>query len=291
MEPIIKLEDVSFTYMAGTPFAKKALTGVSLSINNGESIGIIGATGSGKSTLIQHFNGLLVSDSGRVTVNGTILDAKTCGEKLASVRFSVGMLFQFPEQQLFEENVFADIAFGPRNMGLPEHEVEERTEEAIRLVGLERIDCRHVSPFTLSGGEKRRAALAGVLAMRPRCLVLDEPTAGLDPKGTREILALLNNLKISGTTLIVVSHRFSELAQMCERLIVMGDGRVLADGPLAEVLYSEESLRQAKLESLDICKICAYLQKGLDTHERPVSVAEAVKFIEKLRNRVSKALS
>lgn len=285
MKPIIKLEDVSFTYMAGTPFAKKALDGVSLSISEGESIGIIGATGSGKSTLIQHFNGLLISDSGKVTVNDTILDAKTSGEKLASVRFSVGMLFQFPEQQLFEENVFDDIAFGPKNMGLSKSEIEERTEEAIHLVGLDHIDCRHVSPFTLSGGEKRRAALAGVLAMRPRCLVLDEPTAGLDPRGTREILTLLNNLKLSGTTLIVVSHRFSELAQMCQRLIVMGSGRVVADGPLAEVLYSEDSLHQAKLESLDICKICAYLQNGLDIQERPVSVTEAVNLIEKLRTR------
>lgn len=287
MQPIIKLEDVSFTYMAGTPFAKKALDGVSLSISEGESIGIIGATGSGKSTLIQHFNGLLISDSGKVTVNGTVLDAKTGGDKLATVRFFVGMLFQFPEQQLFEENVFDDIAFGPKNMGLSEREVEERTEEAIHLVGLEHIDCRHVSPFTLSGGEKRRAALAGVLAMRPRCLVLDEPTAGLDPKGTREILTLLNSLKLSGTTLIVVSHRFSELAQMCQRLVVMGGGKVVADGPLAEVLYSEDSLRQAKLESLDICKICAYLQKGCDTQERPVSVTEAVSLIEKLRNKAT----
>ena len=271
--------------MAGTPFAKKALDGVSLSISKGESIGIIGATGSGKSTLIQHFNGLLISDSGKVTVNDTVLDARTSGAELASVRFSVGMLFQFPEQQLFEENVFDDIAFGPKNMGLSKHEIEERTEEAIHLVGLERIDCRHVSPFTLSGGEKRRAALAGVLAMRPQCLVLDEPTAGLDPRGTKEILNLLNSLKLTGTTLIVVSHRFSELAQMCQRLIVMGSGRVVADGPLAEVLYAEDALCQAKLESLDICKICAYLQKGLDIQERPVSVVEAVSLIEKLRTR------
>ncbi len=281
--PIIKLEDVSFTYMAGTPFAKKALTGVSLSINRGEAIGIVGATGSGKSTLIQHFNGLLISDGGKVTVNGIVLNAKTDGEELASVRFSVGMLFQFPEQQLFEESVFADVAFGPKNMGLSAKEVEERTEEAINLVGLGHIDYHNVSPFALSGGEKRRAALAGVLAMRPHCLVLDEPTAGLDPKGAREILNLLNNLKSIGTTLIIVSHRFFELAQVCDRLIAMGGGRVLADGSLAEVLYSEDSLSKAKLESPDICKICAYLQRGLDRQEHPISVLEAAKFIEKLR--------
>ncbi len=280
--PIIKLEDVSFTYMAGTPFAKKALSGVSLSINRGESIGIIGATGSGKSTLIQHFNGLLTCDSGKVTVNSTLLNGKTSGEELASVRFTVGMLFQFPEQQLFEENVFADVAFGPRNMGLSESEIEERVEEAIHLVGLGHIDCRHVSPFTLSGGEKRRAALAGVLAMRPSCLVLDEPTAGLDPKGAGEILTLLNKLKSTGTTLIIVSHRFYELAKVCDRLIAMGLGQVLADGPLAQVLYSEAALSKAKLESPDICKICTYLQNGLTTKEYPVSVAQAVKLIRKL---------
>ena len=283
MEPIIKLENVSYTYMAGTPFAKMALNGVSLSISNGESVGIVGATGSGKSTLIQHFNGLLRADSGKVTVNGTILDSKTSGTDLAGIRFSVGMLFQFPEQQLFEENVFADIAFGPKNMELSEEEVNERTEEAINLVGLSHIDCRHVSPFTLSGGEKRRAALAGVLAMRPKCLVLDEPTAGLDPKGAREILALLNQLKKTGTTIVVVSHRFSELAQVCTRLVAMGGGKILADGPFADVLYSEASLSKAKLESPDICKICVYLQRNTASHEHPVSAAEAVNFIEGLR--------
>lgn len=284
MEPIVKLENVSYTYMVDTPFAKKALDSVSLSINSGESVGIVGATGSGKSTLIQHFNGLLRADSGKVTVNGTTLDAKINGANLASIRFSVGMLFQFPEQQLFEENVFADIAFGPKNMGLSEKEINERTEEAVHLVGLSHIDCRHISPFMLSGGEKRRAALAGVLAMRPRCLVLDEPTAGLDPKGAREILALLNQLKRTGVTIVMVSHRFSELAQVCERLVAMGGGKILADGPFADVLYSEVSLNEAKLESPDICKICAYLQRNTGAHEHPVSAAEAVKFIEKLRH-------
>ncbi|MGM9991559.1 MAG: ATP-binding cassette domain-containing protein [Candidatus Bruticola sp.] len=283
MEPIIQLENVSFTYMDGTPFAKKALSGVSLSIFAGEAVGIVGATGSGKSTLIQHFNGLLRAESGIVKIKGVNIDRGVSGANLASVRFSVGLLFQFPEQQLFEETVFADVSFGPRNMGLAESEIEERAEEAIKLVGLDYIDYRHISPFLLSGGEKRRAALAGILSMRPDCLVLDEPTAGLDPRGTEEILSLLNKLKRRGNTIIMVSHRFSELAQICDRLVVMGSGKVLADGPLSKVLYSERSLREAKLEAPDICRICAYLQLGVSEGEYPVSVEEAVKFIERLR--------
>ncbi|MGM9999044.1 MAG: ATP-binding cassette domain-containing protein [Candidatus Bruticola sp.] len=283
MEPIIQLENVSFIYMDGTPFAKKALSGVSLSVFKGEAVGIVGATGSGKSTLIQHFNGLLRAASGSVKVRGISLDGKVSGSELASVRFSVGMLFQFPEQQLFEENVFADVSFGPRNMGLSEAEIEERAEEAIKLVGLDYINYRHISPFLLSGGEKRRAALAGILSMRPECLVLDEPTAGLDPKGTEEILLLLNKLKQRGTTIIMVSHRFSELAKVCDRLVVMGGGKILADGPLPEVLYSERSLQEAKLEAPDICRICAYLQCDSAEYKYPVSVDEAVELIEELR--------
>ena len=259
MAELIRLEDVFYTYMPGTPFARRALSGVSLSIDDGEAVGISGVTGSGKSTLIQHFNGLLRADSGRVWVNGVDIGKGTSGADLAEVRFSVGMLFQFPEQQLFEENVFADVAFGPRNMGLPEVEVEERVNWALELVGLNSLNSREVSPFALSGGQKRRAALAGVLAMRPKCLVLDEPTAGLD-----------------------------QLAQICGRLLLINRGRVVADGSPREILYSDEAMQEAGLEPPPLCRVFSCLQRklGLEIIYKPLTVPESVEAFKKLEEEL-----
>jgi energy-coupling factor transport system ATP-binding protein len=289
MAELIRLEDVFYTYMPGTPFARRALSGVSLSVDDGEAVGISGVTGSGKSTLIQHFNGLLRADSGRVWVNGVDIGKGTSGADLAEVRFSVGMLFQFPEQQLFEENVFADVAFGPRNMGLPEVEVEERVNWALELVGLNSLNSREVSPFALSGGQKRRAALAGVLAMRPKCLVLDEPTAGLDPRGARALLQMLADVQNSEKiTLIMVSHHFEELAQICGRLLLINRGRVVADGSPREILYSDEAMQEAGLEPPPLCRVFSCLQRklGLEIIYKPLTVPESVEAFKKLEEEL-----
>ena len=281
-EPLIELRNVSYTYMPDTPFACQALRDVSLRIFPEETVGIVGATGSGKSTLSQHFNGLLQAERGSVRVMGTDIAASASGSELAKVRFSVGMLFQFPEQQLFAETLFEDVAFGPRNMNAPEDEVAERVEEALKSVGLDYLDSKKASPLLLSGGEKRRAALAGVLAMRPKCLVLDEPTAGLDPRGTEEILQLLRAMQAERRlTIIMVSHRFDELAKICRRLIVMDRGRIAADGEIDKILYSEEILAQAGLSAPDICCIFNELhKKGLCTDQFPVEPRQAADILQ-----------
>lgn len=286
-EPLIELQNVNYTYMPDTPFACQALKDVSLRIFPEETVGIVGATGSGKSTLSQHFNGLLQADGGSVRVMGAELGPSASGKDLAKVRFSVGMLFQFPEQQLFAETLFEDVAFGPRNMDVSEPETEERVIEALKSVGLDYLDAKKVSPLLLSGGEKRRAALAGVLAMRPKCLVLDEPTAGLDPRGTEEILTLLKAMQAERRlTLIMVSHRFDELAKLCRRLIVMDHGRIAADGDINEILYSEEILAQAGLSAPDICCIFNELHKnGLCQDKFPIEPKEAADILQPYLNR------
>ena len=286
-EPLIELQNVNYTYMPDTPFACQALKDVSLRIFPEETVGIVGATGSGKSTLSQHFNGLLQADGGSVRVMGADLGPSASGKDLAKVRFSVGMLFQFPEQQLFAETLFEDVAFGPRNMGVSEAEAEERVIEALKSVGLDYLDAKKASPLLLSGGEKRRAALAGVLAMRPKCLVLDEPTAGLDPQGTEEILTLLKAMQVERRlTLIMVSHRFDELAKLCRRLIVMDHGRIAADGDINEILYSEEILAQAGLSAPDICRIFNELHKnGLCQDKYPIEPKEAADILQPYLNR------
>lgn len=278
--PLIKLENVSFTYMPDTPFARQALDNVSLQIDPGEAVGIVGAAGSGKSTLIQHFNALLTATSGNVHINGREISDSSKGSELAEVRFKVGMLFQFPEQQLFEETVFEDVAFGPRNMGLCEDEVRLRSVEALDKVGLGDIDYMNLSPFQLSGGQKRRAALAGVLAMKPSCLVLDEPTAGLDPRGAEEILSLLNSLHKNGTGIVMVSHRFDETASVCDRVVVMHQGKIAADGPLKEIFYAGSILEEAGLSAPEVCRVAAYLRDaGFHIEGMPTEAGEAASAI------------
>ena len=237
----IKIEKLDYVYMQGSPFERKALDNINLEINDGEFIGLIGHTGSGKSTLVQHLNGLLKPHGGSVVVNGR--ETTTKGEDLKKLRCEVGLVFQYPEHQLFEETVYKDIAFGPANLGLSKEEIDQRVKEAMNYVGLS-YELMEKSPFDLSGGQKRRAAIAGVLSMHPSVLVLDEPTAGLDPAGREEILTQVKSIYLkSKMTVILVSHSMEDVAKLVNRLIVMNQGRVAMDGPVSEVFAHGDELR------------------------------------------------
>ena len=240
--------------MPGTPFEKKALDGVSFSIGSGEFVGLIGHTGSGKSTLIMHLNGLLKPTSGSVLVDG--LDLSDKNVSLREVRKRVGLVFQYPEYQLFEETVIADVMFGPKNLGLSGEECRSRAEEALRLVGLRDDALWEKSPFELSGGQKRRVAIAGVLAMKPGTLILDEPTAGLDPRGRDEIMGLMQAIHGGGTTLIMVSHSMTDVSRLCGRILVMDHARLMLDGAPADVFADEGRIREAGL-TLPPCAVLA----------------------------------
>ncbi|HHV56883.1 MAG TPA: energy-coupling factor transporter ATPase [Firmicutes bacterium] len=241
----IRIDDVSYTYQPGTPFAAAALDHIEITIHDGEFLGLIGHTGSGKSTLIQHLNGLLLPTEGRVLVDG--VDTRVRATR-REVRRKVGLVFQYPEHQLFEETVAKDVGFGPRNLGLPEDEVKERVEAALEMVGLDAAKYGPRSPFDLSGGEMRRVAVAGVLAMRPRYLVLDEPTAGLDPRGRDEILGQVARLhRELGLTVILVSHSMEDVARLVDRLVVLHRGRVAAQGTPRELFQRAEELQKLGL--------------------------------------------
>jgi energy-coupling factor transport system ATP-binding protein len=240
----ITFENVSYTYNPGTPLAWRALDGVSLTIPDGSFYGIIGPTGSGKSSLIQHMNGLLLPTTGRVLVDG--LDLTTKRLDLRQVRQKVGLVFQYPEAQLFGETVYEDVAFGPRNLGLPAAEVDRRVRESVQAVRLPEAFL-HRSPFGLSGGQARRVALAGVLAMEPRYLILDEPTAGLDPVGREEILSLVQQLNQTGKTVILVSHSMDDVANLAQQVLVMHQGRLAMQGAPVELFA-----RRAELEAMGL---------------------------------------
>ncbi|MDK2896787.1 MAG: energy-coupling factor transport system ATP-binding protein [Candidatus Atribacteria bacterium] len=228
------MEDVSFSYSVGTPFETKALDQVNLAIDKGESIGIVGRTGCGKSTLIQHLNGLLIPERGRVVVDG--VDIRTKGTALKEVRKKVGLVFQYPEYQIFEETVFKEIAFGPVNLGVTEEELTRRVRWAMEVVGLDFDLLAGRSPFELSGGQMRRVAIASILSMKPEMLVLDEPTAGLDPEGKRLIFSRLVDLrKHEGLTLVIVSHSMEDLVTIAERIIVMDQGKIVLDGAIRDI--------------------------------------------------------
>lgn len=237
----IQIQQLDHTYLPGSQLAYPALSGISLTIQDGEFLGIIGHTGSGKSTLIQHLNGLLLPTSGSVLVDGLDTREKKLRKQIRSL---VGMVFQYPEYQLFEETVARDVAFGPKNMGMPEAEIETHVTEALRLVGLNPGEFAEKSPFELSGGEKRRAALAGILAMRPKYLVLDEPMAGLDPRGRHEILALIESLRRDfGTGIVMVSHSMDDVAMFADRIAVLDKGSLfMVDTPEAVFSHSAELL-------------------------------------------------
>ena len=242
---VIRTEKLSFVYGEGTPFRKVAVDNVDLEINEGEFIGIIGHTGSGKSTLIQHFNGLLRPTSGEVYIDGEKLwDDK---KKLRDIRFKVGLVFQYPEYQLFEETCYKDIAFGPKNMGLSEDEIDKRVRETAQLVGL-KPELLEKSPFELSGGQKRRVAIAGVMAMEPKVLILDEPASGLDPKGRSQILGLIREYhKEKKNTVMLVSHSMEDVAKHCSKILVMNNASIYCYDTPANVFH-----RSSELESMGL---------------------------------------
>ena len=242
----IAIEKLTHVYMPGSPFETTALRKVSLTVEDGEFIGIIGHTGSGKSTLVQHINGLLKPTSGRLIVEGIDLTQKDAD--LRSLRRKVGLVFQYPEYQIFEETVRKDVAFGPRNLGLSEDEVIRRVDEALQRVGLDPSVLGDRSPFELSGGQRRRVAMAGVLAMEPKVLILDEPTAGLDPEGREDILALLKNYRDEkGATILMISHNMDEVARTADRVLVMSQGEVVLYDTPANVYHDADLLRELGL--------------------------------------------
>ena len=258
----IEVKHLTHVYMPGSPFEVKALDDVNLTINDGEFIGIIGHTGSGKSMLISHFNALEKSEPGHVFVNGMDLGDKDT--KLTDVRRAVGLVFQYPEYQLFEETVEKDIAFGPQNLKLDEKEIKHRVTEAMLLVGLD-DSLRKASPFNLSGGQKRRVAIAGVLAMNPSILVLDEPAAGLDPAGRRSMLELIRGIHQSGVTVVMVSHSMDDVGKYCDRLYVLDHGRIEYQGTPAEVFEHGTELKKIGLDVPECAKLAAILrEKGFD---------------------------
>ena len=259
MESIIRVDNLTHTYGVGTPFQRSAVEGLSLDIRRGEFLGIIGHTGSGKSTLIQHLNGLLKPSSGTIYLDGADIWAEP--KKIRSVRFRVGLVFQYPEYQLFEDTVRKDIAFGPKNMGLDAREVERRVLAALSAVGLDE-SVLDKSPFALSGGQKRRVAIAGVMAMEPEVLILDEPTAGLDPRGRESILQMLREYhEKRGSTVVLVSHSMEEIARNAQRIIVLSGGGVCMEGTPAEVFARADELEAVGLDVPQSTKIAAALRR------------------------------
>ncbi|WP_276789970.1 energy-coupling factor transporter ATPase [Veillonella magna] len=278
----IVLDNISYVYGAHTPYEKKALDGVTLEIHEGEFLGIIGHTGSGKSTLVQHLNGLLHPTSGKVTVNDVDLADKT--EEARNMRHTVGMVFQYPEHQLFEETIAKDIAFGPRNLGLSEEEVDERVREAMKFVGLDYDTYAERSPFHLSGGQMRRVAIAGVVALNPSYLILDEPSAGLDPFGREEIFDEIIRLhKEKGITVALVSHNMEDISRMATRLIVLDGGHVILDDePLTIFRHHREELQKAGVDVPPVSVLMETLKhRGLPVSTEVRNVDDAVMAIEK----------
>ena len=256
---ILKTEDLTYQYSIGTPFEKTAVDHVNLEIEEGAFVGIIGHTGSGKSTLIQHFNGLIRPTSGKIYLDGTDIWADKTN--IRQVRFQVGLVFQYPEYQIFEDTVYKDIAFGPRNMGLSEAEIKERVEETAALVGLTQAQLNQ-SAFDLSGGQKRRVAIAGVMALRPKVLILDEPTAGLDPKGREDILREIRRYhKETGRTVLLVSHSMEDMANCAEKILVMNAGKVFCYDTVENVFRQAKALQGIGLAVPQITRVCMQLRE------------------------------
>ena len=281
MTPFLEVRDLTHIYSAGTPFEHKALDQVSFCVERGEFIGIIGHSGSGKSTLIQHLNGLLKPTSGQILLDGT--DLWSDKKSTRQARFRVGLVFQYPEYQLFEETVYKDIAFGPKNMGLKTDEIDRRVREAAGFVGLTEEQL-NASPFDLSGGQKRRVAIAGVIAMEPEILILDEPTAGLDPVGREEILKnIADYRRARNATIMMVSHSMSDVARLTERLLVINDSRLAMDGTPGEVFARAEELVDMGLDIPDVTRIFVELRKmGLPV-ESAYTIEQAVAEMKRLR--------
>lgn len=279
---MIKAENVNYIYQQGMPFERQALYDVNIEIEDGSLVALIGHTGSGKSTLIQHFNALVKPTSGKIIING--IDVTAPKADLRLVRKTVGLVFQYPEHQLFEETVYKDIAFGPKNMGFSDEEIDKRVRESAALVGLKEKHLTR-SPFDLSGGQKRRVAIAGVLAMNPKVLILDEPTAGLDPKGRDEILATIKKLHEENKEMIIifVSHSMEDVAKTAERVIVMNDGHVEMQGTVAEVFAKAEHLQKIGLNVPQVTLLTDKLRlAGYDLPEHIYTVKYAADAIKKL---------
>ena len=280
----ICVENVSCVYSKGSPFEKVALENISLTIEKGEFIGIIGHTGSGKSTLIQHLNGLIHPTSGKVTIDGVDLAAKT--KEAVAKRHSVGMVFQYPEHQLFEETVAKDIAFGPKNLGCSEEETEKRVKSAMKFAGLDYDTFGGRSPFRLSGGQQRRVAIAGVIAMHPDFLILDEPSAGLDPIGRREIFSRIQSWYQKGVfSVILVSHNMDDIARLATRLLVMHKGHLVMDGkPMDIFLHHRRELQECGVDAPPLTQTLLYLK------EKGIPVPEDAKTVEAAVDRMSQML-
>ena len=281
MAPILQVKDLRHVYSAGTPFEHIALDDVSFSVEKGEFVGIIGHTGSGKSTLMQHLNGLLKPSSGKILLGGKDIWADKKATRQA--RFRVGLVFQYPEYQLFEETVYKDIAFGPKNMGLSAEEVDRRVREAAAFVGLSDAQLES-SPFDLSGGQKRRAAIAGVIAMEPEVLILDEPTAGLDPEGREEILCNIQAYRnAKNAAILMVSHSMSDVARLADRLLVMNDATLAMNAAPMDVFSRAQELLDMGLDIPEITKLFLQLQK-LGVPVTPVyTIEQAVTQLQRIK--------
>lgn len=278
----IILQGVSYIYQAGSPYETRAISDINLEINEGEFVGLIGHTGSGKSTLVQHLNGLIKPTEGKVIIDDKDITVK--GVKLKDIRQNVGLVFQYPEHQLFEETVYEDVAFGPKNIGLSANIVAKRVKKALSIVNLDFDKYQAMSPFILSGGEKRRVAIAGVLAMEPKYLVLDEPTAGLDPKGRDEILEQIVKLHHKeGLTVVLVSHSMDDVARLANRLVVMHQGKVVYNDSPRKVFSEHSKLQEMGLDIPTVAKLMHRLkEKGWAVSTEVLTVDEAKKEIVKV---------
>lgn len=281
----IKIENLTHIYMKNSPFEKKALDDVNIEIKDGEFVALIGHTGSGKSTLIQHINGLLKPNSGRIIVDGVDITEKKIN--LNFIRKKVGLVFQYPEYQLFEETIEKDIAFGPKNLGLSDDDINNRVKRAMDIVGLKYDEYKDRSPFDLSGGQKRRVAIAGVVAMEPKVLILDEPTAGLDPKGRDDILGEIKSLqKEYKLTIILVSHSMEDVAKLADRIIVMHSGKCIIDGSPAQVFKQIDTLESVGLAVPQVTYMAKKLKdKGINISEDIFTIEQAKEEILRLLNK------
>ncbi len=287
MKDIITVENVSYTYMPKTPYEVTALKDISLAVKEGEIIGIIGPTGCGKSTLIQHFNALLKPTSGKVTVDGSVTSDKST--TVRSLCSKVGLVFQYPEYQLFEETVFKDVAFGPSKIGFAREELYKNVKDAITVMGFDFDRIKTRSPFSLSGGEMRRIAIAGILAMKPSVLVLDEPTAGLDASTRTSFFATLRMLNSNGVTIIIVSHSMDEIVELADRIIVMSEGRVVALGTLKEVFSNAEVISDAGLIFPQCTRLLVNLkEEGFEVDTGLHRIEETTEELIKLKYKVKR---
>ncbi len=288
---VLVCENLKYLYSIGTPFETAAVDDINFSVENGDLIGIIGHTGSGKSTLIQHCNGLLEPHSGAVFLNGDNIWAKENIKHIRNVRFAVGLCFQYPEYQIFEESIYNEIAFGPKQMGLSSEEIRERVYKSMDFVGIDR-SLENKSPFDLSGGQKRRVAIASIIAMEPQVLILDEPCAGLDPKGREVILDLIKEYQNKmGNTVIIVSHSMEDVAKLCSKVLVMNKGRVAMFGTVPEVYSHGSELKEMGLNVPQITEIFLRLKaSGIDCRTDIFTVSDGVKELNRLGIRKGAAI-